>query len=99
MTTSQVLAMEMEQAVDLGRQAMLTALLLGSPILAAGLVVALVMGLLQALTQIQDQTISFVPKIVVMIAALALLLPWLIARLVEYSQTLIGNIPTMISGG
>jgi flagellar biosynthesis protein FliQ len=54
---------------------------------------------LQTLTQIQDQTISFVPKIVAMIAALALLLPWLIARLVEYAQALIGNIPSTIVGG
>lgn len=91
--------MEMEQAVDLCRQALLTALLLGSPILAAGLLVALVIGLLQALTQIQDQTIALVPKIVAMIAVLALCLPWLIARLVEYSQMLIGNIPTVITGG
>jgi flagellar biosynthetic protein FliQ len=91
--------MEIDQAIDLGRQAMFTALLLGSPILAAGLVVALVMGLLQALTQIQDQTISFVPKIVAMVAALAVCLPWLISRLVEYSQQLITNIPNTITGG
>jgi flagellar biosynthesis protein FliQ len=94
-----VSAMQMEQAVDLGRQAMLTALLLGSPVLAVGLIVAFGIGILQTLTQIQDQTISLVPKIVAMIAALAMLLPWLIARLVEYSQALIGNIPSTIVGG
>ena len=91
--------MSIEQAIDLGRQAMLMALLLSSPILAAGLVVALVVGLVQALTQIQDQTIAFVPKIVCMGIALALLLPWLIARLVEYSQYLILDIPRTITGG
>jgi flagellar biosynthesis protein FliQ len=91
--------MQMEQAVDLGRQAMLTALLLGSPVLAVGLIVALGIGILQTLTQIQDQTIVLVPKIVAMIAAVGLLLPWLVARLVEYSQVLIGNIPMTIFGG
>jgi flagellar biosynthesis protein FliQ len=91
--------MQMEQAVDLGRQAMLTALLLGSPVLAVGLIVALGIGILQTLTQIQDQTIVLVPKIVAMIAAVVLLLPWLVARLVEYSQVLIGDIPSTIFGG
>jgi flagellar biosynthesis protein FliQ len=91
--------MQMEQAVDLGRQAMLTALLLGSPVLAVGLLVALGIGILQTLTQIQDQTIVLVPKIVAMIAAVGLLLPWLVARLVEYSQVLIGDIPSTIFGG
>ena len=91
--------MSIEQAIDLVRQALWMALILSSPILAAGLAVALVAGLLQALTQIQDQTLSFVPKILVMGATLALLLPWLIARLVEYSQFLILEIPRTLAGG
>ncbi len=91
--------MSIEQAIDLVRHALWMALVLSSPILAAGLAVALVAGLLQALTQIQDQTISFVPKILAMGATLALLLPWLIARLVEYSQFLILEIPRTLAGG
>lgn len=91
--------MSIEQAIDLVRHALWMALILSSPILAAGLAVALLVGLLQALTQIQDQTLSFVPKIVVMGATLALLLPWLIARLVEYSQFLILEIPRTLAGG
>jgi flagellar biosynthesis protein FliQ len=91
--------MQMEQAIDLARGALLTALLLSSPILGVGLIVAMLVGLFQTLTQIQDQTISLVPKIVAMVAAVALLLPWLLARLVEYSQLLIGNIPAMLAGG
>ncbi len=91
--------MSIEQAIDLVRQALWMALILSSPILAAGLAVALVAGLLQALTQVQDQTLSFVPKILVMGATLALLLPWLIARLVEYSQCLILEIPRTLAGG
>ena len=91
--------MQPEHAIDLGRQAIITALLIGAPLLVVGMIVGLIIGLLQALTQVQDQTISFVPKIVAMVAALALCLPWLIQMMTEYSEELIVNIPRMISGG
>jgi len=68
--------------------------LVASPVLLAGMVVGLVIGLLQALTQIQEQTVSFVPKIVAMVAALAIALPWLCARLMEYAAELIRTIPS-----
>ena len=82
-----------QEAIDLGRQAIWIALLIGAPVLLAGMAVGLIMGLLQALTQIQEQTIAFVPKIVAMVLVLSLTLPWLIARMVEYSGELIGGIP------
>jgi flagellar biosynthetic protein FliQ len=91
--------MDAQLAIDLTRGALLTALLLGAPILVVGLAVALLMGLLQALTQIQDQTISFVPKLLAMTAALGFALPWLVQRMVEYSAVLIHNIPQTIAGG
>jgi flagellar biosynthetic protein FliQ len=86
-------------AIDLGREAIITSLLIGAPVLLVGVVVGLVIGLFQAVTQVQDQTISFVPKIVAMVGALALCLPWLVQRMVEYSQELIENIPRIVSGG
>ena len=91
--------MDPQNAVDLGREAMMTALIIGAPILVVGVVVALVVGLLQALTQVQDQTIAFVPKIVAMIVAASLCLPWLIQRMVEYSEAVITNIPLTMMGG
>lgn len=91
--------MQAENAIDLGRQAIMTALLLGAPLLVVGMIVGLIIGLLQALTQVQDQTISFVPKIVAMVVALAFCLPWLIQMMTEYSEDLIVNIPRVISGG
>jgi flagellar biosynthetic protein FliQ len=91
--------MDTQLTIELGRQAMLTALILGTPVLAAGLAVALLVGLLQALTQIQDQTISFISKLVAMVVALAVCLPWLVERMVVYSQDLISNIPQTIVGG
>ena len=85
--------MDPQDAINLTQQAMLTALLLGAPVLLAGVVVGLLIGLAQALTQIQDQTVAFVPKIVAMVAVLILCLPWLVQKLVEYSGDLIANIP------
>jgi flagellar biosynthetic protein FliQ len=58
-----------------------------------------VIGLLQALTQVQDQTVAFVPKVIAMVLVLGLCLPWLIQQMVEYSQALYYNIPNVIAGG
>jgi flagellar biosynthesis protein FliQ len=91
--------MDAQEAINLTQQAMLTALLLGAPILLAGVLVGLLIGLAQALTQVQDQTVAFVPKIVAMVAVLILCLPWLVQKMVEYSEVLITNIPKTISGG
>jgi flagellar biosynthetic protein FliQ len=88
-----------QTAVDLTREALMTALILGSPVLAVGLVVALVMAVLQGLTQMQDQTISFVPKLLAMVVALGCCLPWLVGRMVTYSEFLISNIPQTLVGG
>jgi flagellar biosynthesis protein FliQ len=85
--------MDPESAIELGREAIWTSLLIGSPVLVAGLVVGLVIGLLQALTQIQEQAVAFVPKIVVMVVVLSLALPWLISQMVQYSTDLIAGIP------
>ena len=85
--------MNPQDAIDLGREAIWTALMIGAPILLAGMVVGLLVGLFQALTQIQEQTLAFVPKIVAMVLALSLMLPWLITRMLQYSTDLIQGIP------
>jgi flagellar biosynthetic protein FliQ len=91
--------MDASDAVTLTQQAMLTALVISAPLLVVGVVVGLLIGLAQALTQVQDQTVSFVPKIVAMVAALVFCLPWLVQKMVEYSEALITNIPRTIAGG
>ena len=88
--------MDPQDAIDLGREAIWTALLIGSPVLLAGMLVGLLIGLLQALTQIQEQTVAFVPKILAMILTLSLALPWLIVRMVQYSSELISEIPNRL---
>jgi flagellar biosynthetic protein FliQ len=91
--------MPAHHAIDLGRDAITTALLMGSPVLIVGMLVGLVIGLIQALTQIQDQTLAFVPKIAAMVLALSIFLPWFIQLMVEYCQGLFVNIPQMIGAG
>ncbi|MGD9636321.1 MAG: flagellar biosynthetic protein FliQ [Pirellulales bacterium] len=88
--------MEAQAAVDLTREALVIATLVALPVLVAGTAVGLVIGLLQALTQIQEQTVAFVPKLLAMIVALGLSLPWVLTRLIEYSQHLISNIPNQL---
>jgi flagellar biosynthetic protein FliQ len=85
--------MDPQSAIDLGREALWTTLIVASPILIAALVIGLVIGLLQAMTQIQEQSLVFVPKIIVMILVLSISLPWLISRMVQYTSTLINGIP------
>jgi flagellar biosynthetic protein FliQ len=91
--------MDPSDAITLTQQAITTSLLLGAPLLLIGMAVGLLIGLAQALTQVQDQTVAFVPKIVAMFVALLLCLPWLTQKMMEYSEALITNIPKTISGG
>ena len=91
--------MTANSAIDIIRDAILTALVISSPVLIVGLVAGLLIGLLQALTQVQDQTVAFVPKLVAMVAALTICMPWLLQKMIEYSETLFSNIPRSISGG
>ncbi|MGH7178278.1 MAG: flagellar biosynthesis protein FliQ [Tepidisphaeraceae bacterium] len=77
--------MESAGAIDLVRQTLFLAMLISAPMLLIGLVVGVIVSLLQAITQIQEQTLSFVPKIAAMIAAALLLMPWISQRLLDYA--------------
>ncbi len=78
-------------AVDLSRETLLLTLIVAGPIMAIGLIVGLAVSLFQAVTQLQEQTLSFVPKIVGMGAAAAFFLPWFTTKLVEYTHRLWGE--------
>ena len=77
-----------EATLTLVRDALIMSLKIAAPILAAGVVIGLIVSILQSVTSIQDQTITFVPKIVVMVLVAAILLPWVTMRLVEFAATL-----------
>jgi flagellar biosynthetic protein FliQ len=74
-----------ESAVYIVRETLLVALMISAPILLAGVVIGLLISLIQSVTSIQDQTLTFVPKITVMIIVAAVLLPWIALRLVEFA--------------
>jgi len=73
-------------AVDVVQNALFEALLIAGPILGAGLVVGLFISLFQAVTQIQEQTLTFVPKIIVMILVAIFLLGWISVRMADFAR-------------
>ena len=87
--------MDLDQATELIRHTLLLALIVSAPMLLIGLLVGIVVSLLQAVTQIQEQTLTFVPKIAAMVAAAILLMPWIGNRLLEYSAAMFlsGQLP------
>lgn len=80
-----------EFVIEMGRRALLTAGLIALPMLAAALTVGLVVGIFQAVTQIHEMTLSFIPKIIVVGATLYFFLPWIIKVLLHYASTLYLN--------
>ncbi len=82
--------MTIDQATDLIRNALLLVLLISAPMLLIGLVVGILISLLQAVTQIQEQTLTFIPKIAAMVGAAIILMPWIGQRLTEYTQLMLG---------
>ncbi len=85
-----------EVALDLFREALwLTAMIVGV-LVVPSLLVGLVVAMFQAATQINEQILSFLPRLMVILLTLIVLGPWLLRQLMEYTQTLIGNIPLLI---
>lgn len=80
-------------ALDLTREALQTCLWLAGPLLAVALLVGIVLGVLQTAMQLHDMTVSFAGKLIAVAAALAVGLPWFLARLAEYATNLIAGIP------
>ena len=83
----------MSQVIDWSREAIKMALLLGGPLLAVALVVGLVVGIGQTLTQMSEPSLGQVSRLVAVLAAVLASLPWLLGRWVAYTVELIGSIP------
>ena len=77
-----------DYASDLVRDALMLALMISAPMLVIGLAVGVIISIFQAVTQIQEQTLSFIPKIVAMVAAAIVLMPWIGQQLLEYASTM-----------
>ncbi len=87
-----------DNVIDLGQQALAITVMLAAPLLIAALVTGLVVGLFQAATQIQEQTLSFIPKLLAMVVALVVTGPWLLQTIVDFTQNLIINTVPRIIG-
>lgn len=83
--------------VDLARNAVMMALLLSAPLLLISLVVGLVVSVIQAVTSIQEQTLSFVPKLFAIAAAFLVGLPWMLQVMVKYTTELFRSLPSLVS--
>jgi flagellar biosynthetic protein FliQ len=88
--------MENEFAVEVVNQAIKVTLMLSAPMLIGALVVGVLVSIFQAVTQINEQTLSFIPKILVIIAALVIFSPWMMETMVTFTQDLITSIPELI---
>ena len=90
--------MNQDTVVSLATQAMTLALKIAGPVLLVGLVIGLVVSLFQAVTQIQEQSLQFIPKVVGIAVLIVLLVPWMLDQLISYIQTLYLSIPQLVSG-
>ena len=82
--------------IGFGRQAIELCLMMALPMLGVGLGVGVTVSIIQAATQIQEQTLTFIPKILSMFFALLLALPWLIERMTTFTRDVFLNIPTYV---
>jgi flagellar biosynthesis protein FliQ len=85
-----------EYVVSLGNEAVKMVLLLSLPLLGVGLVVGLLVAVIQATTQIQEMTLSFVPKIIAVLLALLAVSPWMLSKMTSFTSNLIQSIPEII---
>ena len=88
--------MDAQQVFTIGQQGLYTLLMVSAPVLLSVLVIGLGVSIFQAATQIHEQTLSFVPKIVAAVAVLAIAGPWMLTSLVEYLQRTLQAIPTVV---
>lgn len=89
--------MNAQSVLSIGQEALVLLLLVASPVLGTVLVVGLVISLFQAVTQINEATLAFVPKLIAAVAIFAIAGPWMLTTMVEYIRRMIGSIPSMVT--
>jgi flagellar biosynthetic protein FliQ len=89
--------MDQDTVVSLATQAMTLAIEVAGPMMLVGLAIGLVVSIFQAVTSIQEQSLSFIPKIVGLAAVIVILGPWMLDQLVNYTQNLYLSIPQLIN--
>jgi len=82
-----------EAAIQLGKDAIFTVLLVASPMLGAGLAIGLTISILQAVTQVHEMTLTFIPKIAAVAIAIIVFMPWMLRVLLGFTATMISRMP------
>lgn len=88
--------MTADLAVQVGRDALMMVILVSAPMLGLGLLVGVLVSVFQATTQIQEQTLAFIPKILAVFAAILIFGPWMLSLLTDYTRELFIGLPRMI---
>ena len=86
-----------ETITTIGQQALWVTVLIASPMLGSALAVGLLIGMIQAATQINEMTLSFIPKLLVLVLSLVVAGPWILSVIVNYTKQLVEQIPSLIS--
>lgn len=89
--------MQFDSFTDITHQAIKVALMISAPMLIGALVVGILVSLFQAVTQINEQTLTFIPKIIVIVAALVFFGPWMSDSLTTFTKELILQIPSIVA--
>jgi flagellar biosynthetic protein FliQ len=85
-----------ESVMAFGQQALYVAMLIGAPLLLTALAVGLLIGMVQAATQINEMTLSFIPKVIAMALVMVITGPWMLRTLVQFTRQLIENLPASV---
>ena len=86
-----------ETVITVGQQALWVTMLIAAPLLLSALGVGLLIGMFQAATQINEMTLSFIPKLLVLVVALIVAGPWMLAVIMNFTRQLVEQIPSLIS--
>ena len=86
-----------ETVISIGQQALWVTMLIASPMLLSALAVGLLVGMFQAATQINEMTMSFIPKLLVLVLALIVAGPWMLSLIINFTKQLMEQIPSLIS--
>jgi flagellar biosynthetic protein FliQ len=82
--------------ISIAKQAILTALTVAAPVLIVGMVIGLVISIFQAVTQIQEQTLTFVPKVIAVIVVFLILGPWMLQKLIQFIQDMLNSMSYIV---
>ncbi len=88
--------MSVDDVLVIGRDAMVVTLLVSAPMLLSGMIIGLLISVFQSVTQIQEITLTFVPKIFVVMAAFVLFMPWMLETMVQFVEPLFGNLHLLV---